>query len=303
MKTKKFLLPSIFLAVTIVAYIIASVLFCYTTKPEIRAGEFPFSITYEYQGETKTLSGTYRCEYSGSGTIHSEHRRYWTGESIIEYSGEYDIPNIIYQDDTMTLAVFEDMEAGYFMGDPLYADWYLNYGQEGPCPRVDYHDHINDVSLDDENRDEILEAIGFKIVDFTYAEPIENNFSFSGIRYEADNLLLFVFISLLFLLACLIFVRRDKEHTYTNLDKAGIVLNFLLGIFAIPFVTIICFFFGLVESGVEIIDQMVYNIPSLAIICLALSAVFRRKGFSKTGFYIQFAGLLPFVLCIIMDLV
>jgi len=46
MKTKKFLLPSIFLAVTIIAYIAATVVFCYTTKPEVTKGAFPFSITY-----------------------------------------------------------------------------------------------------------------------------------------------------------------------------------------------------------------------------------------------------------------
>ena len=51
MKTKKLSSTMIFLAVTIVAYIVATVIFCYTTKPEVSTGEFPFSITYEYKGD------------------------------------------------------------------------------------------------------------------------------------------------------------------------------------------------------------------------------------------------------------
>mgnify|MGYP006974606523 CR=1 FL=1 len=47
MKTKRFLLPSIFLALMIVAYIAATLIFCRTTKPEIREGEFPFSIAFK----------------------------------------------------------------------------------------------------------------------------------------------------------------------------------------------------------------------------------------------------------------
>lgn len=303
MKTKKFLLPSIFLAITIIVYIVATLALCYTTKPEVSVGEFPFSVTYKYKGETKTLSGIYKCEYSGSVTIHNEHRRYWDEESIIEYEGEYDIPNIVYQDETMTLSVFENMAAGYFMGDPLYADWYMNYGHEDPQPYIEYYDHVNEISLNDENRDEVLEAIEFEIIDYTYPEPIENSFSFSGIRYEADNVIFFVGISLLFLIVCLIFVRRDKEYKYSNLDKVGIVFNFLVGIFAVPFITILCFFFGIVESSIELINQIIYNIPSFTIICLALSVVLRRKGFSKTGFFIQFGGVLLFILIVLLDLI
>ena len=61
MKLKKFTLPAIFLVITIIAYIVASFVFCYTTKPAVSEGEFPFSITYEYKGEQKTISGVLKC--------------------------------------------------------------------------------------------------------------------------------------------------------------------------------------------------------------------------------------------------
>ena len=300
MKTKKFLLPSIFLLLTIVLYIAATVIFCYRTKPEITTGEFPFSITYEYKGQRNTLSGVYKCEYSGSHTILGMHERYWNGESIIEYDGEYDIPNIVYRDETMSVSVHEHMLAGYFMGDPLHKNVYTDYGYDGPTPYVEYYDYVNDISLNEENEEEILEAIDFKIVDYTYAEPIENSFSFSGVSYEADNISIFVLISLLFLILCLIFVRKDKEYKYSFIDKLGIGFNFAVGFLATPFITLFCWLHGIFGSD-DIYSQIVYNTPPFAIICLALSIVLRRKGFKKTSFVIQFAGTALFALTLLYE--
>ena len=303
MKTKKLSFPIILLAMTVIAHIVATVLFCYTTKPEVLTGEFPFSITYEYKGETNTLSGVLACEYSGSATIHGEHNRYWNQETIYHNPNHVENPIVIEQNDELltTLAVQEHMYAGYFMGDPLQENYYAAYGYEGPEPYVEYYDYKNDIYLDDENRDEILESIGFKIIDFTYAEPIENSFSFSGIQYEADNITIFVAIMAVYLILCLVFVRKDKAYQYSKLDKVGIIFNFLMGIIVVPFLSFVCMMFGIVESRVELINQITYNIPSITILCLALSVVFRRKGYSKPGFFIQFGGIPLFILIFILD--
>lgn len=299
MKTKKFLLPILFLAITVILYVVATFAFCYTTKPLVETGEFPFSITYEYKGETGTLSGIYKCKFSGSSTVLNDHDRYWVGESIIEYDGEYEIPNIIDETDKTNLAIFENMEAGYFMGDPLYADWYSAYDLEGPEPYVNYYDNENEISLEHENSEEVLEKIGFKIVDYTYAEPIENSFSLSGIMYEADNISVFVLITLIFLILCLVFVRKEKDCQYSSLDRAGIIFNFIVGIIAVPFITFVCFLFGIFGGG-DILSQIIYSTPPITILCLALSIVLRRKGISKTGFFIQFVGIVLFVLFILI---
>ena len=303
MKIKKLLPVMIFFIITILAYIVATILFCYTTEPKVIKHEFPFSITYEYKGEIETFSGIFECEYSGSKTIGGEHYRYWEGETKYENSVNPEKPNIVEENDELQtmLAVQENMSAGYFMGDPLYQDDYKAYDLEGPEPRIEYYDYKNDISLDDENREEILKSIGFKIIDFTYAEPIENSFSFSGISYEADNVLIFIAILSGFFLLCLVFIRKEKEKQYSTLDKAGIFLNFLVGIFAVPFISVVCILFGIAESNVELINQITYNIPSIAILCLALSVVLRRKGFSRSGFFIQFGGILTFVLMIILE--
>ena len=34
-------------------------------KPEIKVGEFDFQLTYEIDGEIKTIEGTYVCEFDG----------------------------------------------------------------------------------------------------------------------------------------------------------------------------------------------------------------------------------------------
>ena len=301
MKTKKFLLPSIFLVITIIAYIVASVKFCYTTKSEVEHGEFPFSITYEYKGEVKTFSGVYKCEYSGSRTIQGEHNRHWEGYAVIKNPKDSERPNVIDEHEYMTLAIQENMFAGYFMGDPLHANDYQDYGLECPEPYAEYYDYQNGIETNEENREEVLESIGFKILDYTYAEPIENCFSFSGILFAADNVGIFIAISLVFFALCLIFVRKDKEYTYSSLDKTGIIINFAAGIFVLPFISLICVLYDINGGGRDILSQIAYNIPPVAILCLALSVVFRRKGFGKTGFFIQFAGVVMFSLLLVIE--
>ena len=303
MKNKKFSLVAVFLAVTIIAYIAATVIFCYTTKPEITKGEFPFSITYEYKGETRTLSGVMKSEYSSSYTIQGEHRRIWHQDVVYDNPENRENPFVVEQNDELqtTLSVYENMQAGYFMGDPLHKDYYESLGYDGPQPHVTYYDYKNEIFMEEANQDEVLESIGFKIIDFTYAEPVENSFSFSGIQYEADNIIIFVAIMLVFLILCMIFVHKDAYVKYSALDKIGIVFNFIIGIVAVPFISFVCMMYGIVESNVELVNQITYNIPSIVILCLALSVVFRRKGYSKTGFFVQFVGIIPFIYMFILD--
>ena len=78
-------------------------------------------------------------------------------------------------------------------------------------------------------------------------------------------------------------------------------MNFLIGIVALPIIYLICMLFGIAESQIELINQIIYNIPPFAILCLALSVALRRKGYSKTGFYIQFGGILSFIAVFALD--
>lgn len=299
---KNFLLTSIFLIITLIVYVAATFAFCYTTNPEISTGEFPFCILYEYKGETGTLSGVMKCEYSSSSTIHGVHNRYWKQDTVYENPNNLEHPFVIEQNDELqtTLSVHENMDAGYFMGDPLHADFYQVYGYEGPRPQVSFYDYKNENFLEDATEEELAD-LDFKIVDFNYGDPISNNFSFSGVRYKADNIIIFVAIMLLFLMACLIFVRKDEKLQYSKIDRIGIVCNFIIAFTVVPFITFFCMLFGIVESYTEWLNQLTYTTPSLTILFLALSIVLRRQGYPKTSFFIQFGGVILFLAILVLD--
>ena len=299
MKTKNLHIPAILLVGLLIAYAILTVTICYNTKPAVSEGEFPFSITYEYMGKTGTTSGISICKFDGSQTIFGEHTRYWSEETVYT-EGDY----IVYRDETKTLTVQPGTEAGFLMGDPLYSDYHKkHYDMEQPGAYVEYYDYEKDISISGYHNEEELADVGFRVLDFYYGEPIENSFSFSKVTYEPDNIICFVALMIIFLLVCIIFVRKDKEYIYSKLDIAGIILNFIVGIVAVPFITLICTMFGLTGSGYDLIDQCIYNIPSFTILCLALSVMLRRKGYSKQGFFIQFGGIPAFVLMLLTDLI
>ena len=66
MKDKKLLLPGIILAVGIMVTIIVNTIICIAEEPVITEHTFPFSITYEFEGETITIEDEYICTYEGN---------------------------------------------------------------------------------------------------------------------------------------------------------------------------------------------------------------------------------------------
>ena len=49
-------------------------------RPEVKEEEFNFSVTYEINGETKTVSGVYVCEYDGiDRVLDGVNHREWKG--------------------------------------------------------------------------------------------------------------------------------------------------------------------------------------------------------------------------------
>ena len=106
----------------------------------------------------------------------------------------------------------------------------------------------------------------------------------------------------IYLVLCLVFVHKDQEYQYSKLDIVSIVLNFITGIFVVPALTIICMLFGIVESHIELINQITYSILPIAVLGLAQSVVLRRKGYSKSSFFIQFSGIFLFIVILLLDI-
>ena len=66
MKNKKLLLPTIILISAVLLMAVYSVVTSIAKKPTITEGEFPFSITYELDGETVTINDVYKAHYIGN---------------------------------------------------------------------------------------------------------------------------------------------------------------------------------------------------------------------------------------------
>ena len=60
---------------------LASISACvHVDEPTVREGRFNFSVTYEFDGETKTISGIYECKYAGTSfALDGGAHRSWEG--------------------------------------------------------------------------------------------------------------------------------------------------------------------------------------------------------------------------------
>ena len=136
-------------------------------EPEIKSGEFNFSVTYELQGEIHTVSGVYVCKYEGvEWVIDGGFHREWSG--YIK-GGEMEDNILIGKsanggDIDLKLA----LEPDYFMGDSYYAI---------PEPMI-----IVTVSDDEgfyfqNDPDVVAATYGAKIISYEYDQPIKNSFN------------------------------------------------------------------------------------------------------------------------------
>ena len=107
-------------------------------------------------------------------------------------------------------------------------------------------------------------------------------------------------ISLLALIATIIFVKKEKELKYKAVDIVSIVLNFVIGFTLIPFVTILGVFIDIEGGGPELYYQVLYFIPAISMLSIAASVALRRKGYGKISLIAGFVGPVIFVLYLIV---
>ena len=134
MKNKKFFLPSVILIAAVFLIAMYALLSNIAKKPNITEAEFPFSITYEKDGETVVINAVYKAEYEGNGgyadTLHRN------------YSG-----TVIGQDEQSTIYTFKlennsRVELNtFFYPDYMMGDTEYDYFDEYPFePRFYYYD-------------------------------------------------------------------------------------------------------------------------------------------------------------------
>ena len=260
-------------------------------KPKVAQQEFPFTITYSYQGETQTISDVYLGEYVRSAKYLGDDSLAWYGyikdHNRLE-SDFYRIGEINGQAFSINL----NIEPGYLMGDPKFAGSVCQ--PTGVCHSFD---GTNEITVTDPAE---LEKLGFSIVNWEYPKPIENAFSFGGISLSSEATIYTAAIAVLALLACMILIKKDKELTYGTLDKISILLNILVIVIGFPFILIVS---SLSEILAEVssIQQLLYFSPALTVIGIAASVTLRRMGHKNLGFLIQFAGPVVFALSILIE--
>ena len=143
-------------------------------RPEIKSGEFDFTVTYEYNGETVTVSGVYVCEYAGtSWALDGGSSRSWKGY-IKGGETEEQILLDTYEDGDELILVIE-LAPEYFMGD-LYEEL---YGKPAPYLMIaDYTDYGDYEGLGFIHDPAEVESIcGARIISYEYDEPIVNTFT------------------------------------------------------------------------------------------------------------------------------
>ena len=105
-------------------------------RPEIREAKFRFSVTYELNGETKTLEGIYVCEFDGvAWALDSGYTRDWIG--YIEGGTMTNNVEICSTNDGGRISIALGLHPTYFMSDPNSA------ALETPKPKL-ILDYSND---------------------------------------------------------------------------------------------------------------------------------------------------------------
>ena len=120
MKNRKLLLPTIILISAVLLTAVYSVVSNIAKKPNVTEAEFPFSITYELDGETVTIKDVYKDRYVRNDGYADSKTRVYTGEI-----GDMGEDNTIYtlkhaENSSCRIELWTNFYPDYLMGDPDY---------------------------------------------------------------------------------------------------------------------------------------------------------------------------------------
>lgn len=287
MKIKSLKIPAMIIAIGLIVSSVACLLTGIVKEPVITEHDFDYSVTYQLNGETQTLEGVYRCSFTGLGV----RDRFYTGEFLTNASSDTSAVHTIAQKDDLELCIVTIFSDRYFMGDATKGDAHYDpylavFDQEG----IEY------------GEEEMLAKFDAEIISWEVAEPVENTFVFAGFSPLYDgSMVAMLIVGVLVIIACMIFVKKDPAVSFNALDKFSVVFNFLVSLLAIPFMTVMGWLLQITMSSEDIVYQIYMCLPALTAFTVAASIALRRKGFTKTGFFIQFVGVLLFAIPVAFD--
>ena len=286
MPNRSLKIPVIILAIGLVLCLVAALLTGIVKAPAITQQDFDFTVTYQLDGETNTLAGVYRCQLQDS----NPRDRYYTGTHLTNPTEFHPAAYTIAQKDDLELCIVVIFSDRYLMGDAdgisVHADPYLAVmDSEG----MEYDDT------------EHLSQFDAEILDWEYPAPVENALEFAGFsKLHTGSMLAMLVVGLLVILACVIFVKRDKTIPYKMLAKVSVVLNYVIACIGIPFATLVVWLMQIFADSSRWSYQVCLCVPALSAFAVAASIALRRSGFTKIGFFIQFVGPVLFALLMIL---
>ena len=144
-------------------------------KPEIKYGEFDYSLVYEINGETKTINDTLVCEYDGiSYNLDGKSIKWNSYIKGAKIKGSKDQDDyVIFENDEYRIYIYLPTDARYFMDDPAYE----LYGFEDPGEPWFGYEYLNSGEGTEYpifSEEEYAEKFGTKIISWEIEGPIEN---------------------------------------------------------------------------------------------------------------------------------
>ena len=289
MKKGKLFLPTIILVLAVVITTVSVIIAGISLKPVVTESEFPFSITYELDGETVTINDVYKVHYNEDKAY--KYREY-IGE--IQDKKEDNTYYILKTEENGRIELWTQFYADYLMGDPEY-----DYFDEEPFePRIYYYDEHETEFRDEET----LAEHGAKLISFEYPEPIKNSLRFSHIVMPEDGVTLpSIIIAFLAMIATLIFVKKDTYYLRKPINIITIVFNFIIGFIVFPFFTTFAGLLNALGDVGDVMNLIIYLLPALTILCITASIGLRRKLYGKSALAVQFISPAVFVIIIIIS--
>ena len=142
-------------------------------RPEVKEGQFHFSITYELNGEEKTFLGVYVCEFDGtSWSLDGGSGRDWKAHTEGEYEGDDYSAVVGKTEDGGDVILFFGIYPEYFMGDSMG-----DRGEPEPSIYIAYPEDENGSSGLVNDPEEVAKTYGARIISYEYDEPVQNSFA------------------------------------------------------------------------------------------------------------------------------
>ena len=282
MKSKSLKIPVIILSFGLILMLATYLLTSIRQKPTVTEQDFAYSVTYKIDGETKTLEGVYTCRFDGFGANGIDPlTRYYTEEYTVDGVTTPAPQHIVSEKGGYTLELITRLNSDYLMGEE--GDY-----SELSVPHFEAEDAEGN-QYDEENLPAVFDA---EILSAQYPEPIENSFTFAGFSgLYVVNTSAILLAGLFTLLLCMILVRKADGVAYSALDWVGAVLNFIVILAVLPVIYLAACLIQAYPTGPNWIYQGYLCLPPILPLSVAASVALRRKGFRRSGFFIQFLGL------------